>query len=97
MSPIIDSVLLFLLSIPVVMKYRILPIEGTPYWLFGLVFLSLVLNVLLAYRSMILTKASLFVERWRDVLTWFVLGVVVFLTLVTSMVDRKSVAPVWGS
>jgi len=96
MPPIIDSVLLFLLSIPVVMKYRILPIEGTPYWLFGLVFLSLVVNVLLAYRSMVFAKVSRVVERWRDILIWFVLGVVVFLTLVTSMVDRKSVAPVWG-
>lgn len=96
MPPIIDSVLLFLLSIPVVMKYRILPIEGTPYWLFGLVFLSLVVNVLLAYRSMIFTKVSRIVERWRDILTLFVLGVVVFLTLLTSMVDRKNVAPVWG-
>ncbi len=96
MPAIIDAILLFTLSVPVVMKYRILPVEGTPYWLFGLLFAALVANVLLAYRSMVTMKSNQMVERTRDFLIWFVLVVVVGSTVVTAMVDRSRVAPVWG-
>ena len=97
MPPIIDAVLLFALSIPVVMQYRILPIDGTPYWLFGLLFLVLVLNVLLAHRSMIFVKTNALIERARDILILIVLIIVVIGTSITAMVDRYRVAPVWGS
>lgn len=40
----LDALLLFLFSLPVVFKYRILPIEGTPYWLFGILFFFLLSN-----------------------------------------------------
>ena len=96
MPAIIDAILLFTLSVPVVMKYRILPVEGTPYWLFGLLFIAFVANVLLAYRSMVITKSNQMLERTRDFLIWFVLVMVVGGTVVTAMVDRNRVAPVWG-
>ncbi|MEK7060603.1 MAG: hypothetical protein AAB937_00020 [Patescibacteria group bacterium] len=96
MPPIVDAVLLFALSIPVVMKYRILPIDGTPYWLFGVLFLALVFNVLLAYRSMIILRISASGERARNILMLIVLMIVVVGTSVTAMVDRNRVAPVWG-
>lgn len=96
MPAIVDAILLFTLSIPVVMKYRILPIEGTPYWLFGLLFIALVVNVLLAYRSMVISKLNKMLERIRDFLIWFVLVMVVGGTVLTAMVDRNRVAPVWG-
>lgn len=96
MPAIVDAILLFTLSIPVVMKYRILPIVGTPYWLFGLLFVALVGNVLLAYRSMVITKSNKLMEYVRDLLLWFVLIMVVGGTVVTAMVDRNRVAPVWG-
>lgn len=96
MPAIVDAILLFTLSVPVVMKYRILPIVGTPYWLFGLLFVALVANVLLAYRSMVIPKINPALERTRDLLIWFVLAVVVGGTTVTAMVDRSRVAPVWG-
>ncbi len=96
MPAIIDAILLFTLSVPVVMKYRILSIVGTPYWLFGLLFVALVANVLLAYRSMVIPKINPVLERTRDLLIWFVLLVVVGGTTVTAMVDRSRVAPVWG-
>ena len=42
LATVLDSILLFAFAVPVVMKYRILPVEGTPYWLFGILFLILV-------------------------------------------------------
>ena len=39
-----DSILLFVLVIPFIMTYRIGP-NDTPYWLFGLIFLGLLLNL----------------------------------------------------
>lgn len=96
MPAIVDAILLFTLSVPVVMKYRILPVEGTPYWLFGLLFVAFVVNVLLAYRSMVITKLNIMLERTRDFLIWLVIVMVVGGTVVTAMVDRNRVAPVWG-
>lgn len=84
---ILDSVLLFALSIPVVMKYRILPIEGTPYWLFGILFALLIGNCLLS----IIGK-----NRYKQ---WFliaILGITVGGATVTAIVDRAKTAPVYG-
>ena len=44
----LDALLLFVLSVPVMMHYRVLPIEGTPYWLFGILFFILFANVLVS-------------------------------------------------
>lgn len=96
MPPIVDAILLFSLSIPVVMKYRLLPITGTPYWLFGVLFIVLVVNILLAYHSMMVKKVPVLIEKTRDLLVWFVVFVVVICTTTTAMVDRSRVAPVWG-
>ena len=64
--------------------------------LFGLLFVALVVNVLLAYRSMVITKLNITLERTRDFLIWLVMVMVVGGTVVTAMVDRNRVAPVWG-
>lgn len=96
MSAIVDAILLFTLAVPVVMKYRILPIIGTPYWLFGVLITALVINVLLAIRSMVISKRNQLLEQIRDFLIWFVLVAVVGGTVVTAIVDRNQVAPVWG-
>lgn len=84
---ILDSVLLFALSIPVVMKYRILPIEGTPYWLFGILFLLLVVNCFLSFIGN---------NRYKN---WFLVATLVLVLggpMITAMVDRAKTAPVYG-
>src|SRR5689334_2301059 len=86
---LINAGLLFALSVPVVMKYRILPIEGTPYWLFGLLFLLLIGNVLLC----VYKKNS---KNIQTIILWVVLAIVVGGTTFTAIVDRGKTAPVYG-
>ncbi len=91
----LNAILLFALGFPLVMKYRILPVEGTPYWLFGVLFVLWVGNCALAFFRKQIEK-KLPVQSIRNVI------LVVSLTLViggitwTSIADRHRVAPVWG-
>lgn len=78
----LTAVLLFALSIPVVMGYRILPIEGTPYWLFGILFTLLVINILR--------------PKLTKFLLWPILAIVVGGTILTAIVDRAKTAPIFG-
>lgn len=91
----LDAGLLFLLAVPMVMKYRILPIEGTPYWLFGVLFLLLTLNIFISLFPKILPK-NLAVGKIKTLITWLVIVIVVGGVTVTSIVDRRRVAPVYG-
>ena len=52
----LDALLLFVLSVPVVMRYRILPIEGTPYWLFGILFIVLLINIVISIYHSVFEK-----------------------------------------
>lgn len=91
----LDAILLFVLSVPVVMRYRILPVTGTPYWLFGIVFFILTANVLISlYPHHI--GARKFVMRIKTVLLSMTLMIVVGGTMITSIVDRAKTAPVYG-
>ncbi|MEK7129424.1 MAG: hypothetical protein AAB803_00240 [Patescibacteria group bacterium] len=90
----LDALLLFVLSVPVVMRYRILPIEGTPYWLFGILFLILITNVLVSlypgfFKKTIVLKAKL-------LFLMATLAIVVGGTTVTAIVDRSRTAPVYN-
>lgn len=96
LSSVIDSVLLFAFSIPVVMQYRILPVDGTPYWLFGLLFLMLTLHCFVSLYPEVL-------GRWKKQaakLKMFFLITTLVITLggasVTAMFDRARTAPVYG-
>ena len=84
----VNAILLFALAIPLVMKYRILPVEGTPYWLFGVLFVMLVTNVLI----------SLFPGRTKlkNVLFWGSIAIALGGVLWTSIVDRARTAPALG-
>jgi len=84
----INGILLFALTVPLVMKYRILPIEGTPYWLFAIFFVLLVANVLLTLFS----KAT----RLRFLCIWGSIAIALGGVLWTSMVDRWQTAPALG-
>lgn len=78
----LNATLLFALSIPVVMGYRILPVEGTPYWLFGMLFALLLVNILR--------------PKLTKFLIWPILVIVVGGTTWTAIVDRVKTAPVYG-
>ena len=101
MSLALDAALLFALSIPVVMGYRILPVDGTPYWLFGILFLLLTMNVVISVYPDALPrswrgKKDTGIERMKTWLIWIVLAIVVGGTMWTAMVDRSRTAPVFN-
>lgn len=85
---LLSSVLLFAFSIPVVTHYRILPVPGTPYWLFGILFFSLFLHLMLSFTSIW--------GRVRNVLFWMILVIVLGGTMVTAIADRGNTAPAYG-
>ncbi len=89
----LNAVLLFALAVPVVMTYRILPVEGTPYWLFGLLFFALGVNVLLGLYPEVLGKRSVRLSAIRRGILLFVLGVTVVATTWTAIADRHKTAP----
>ncbi len=91
----LDAGLLFLLAVPVVMKYRILPVEGTPYWLFGILFLLLTFNIFISVFSHSLFK-KFAIGKVKIIITGLVLAIVVGGVTVTAIVDRHNVAPVYG-
>lgn len=91
----LDAILLFVLSVPVVMRYRILPVVGTPYWLFGILFILLTGNVLISvYPHPIGTRK--FVMGIKAILVCMTLMIVVGGTMITSIIDRVKTAPAYG-
>lgn len=92
----LDALLLYALTIPIVMKYRILPVEGTPYWLFGILFTLLTLNVVIAIYPDILGVWKKRAETVKHILFFGVVMIVLGGVTVTAMVDRARVAPVYG-
>lgn len=90
----LPAILLFAFSIPIVMKYRILPIEGTPYWLFGILFFSLITKVIIDLYPEFLKQYNRHISR---ALLIIVLVIVVGGTTATAIADRHRIAPVWGT
>lgn len=90
----VPAILLFAFSIPVVMKYRILPIEGTPYWLFGVLFFCLIAKVLVDLYPSVVKQHAAGISR---ALLIVVLLIVVGGATGTAIVDRHRIAPVWGT
>lgn len=81
----IDTILLFTLSLPWPLKYRIFPTEGTPYILFGIYFALLFFYAALG-------------KKWRAklIVLFVIIGIASGGPLVTAIVDRSRVAPVFG-
>lgn len=90
-----DALLLFALSIPVVMHYRILPVEGTPYWLFGLLFAILTGNILISFNSFFSKRIKL-LSTFKSLFLWAALTIVIVGVMLTAIVDRSKTAPVYG-
>lgn len=96
MSPTLDALLLYALSIPIVMQYRLLPIDGTPYWLFGILFIVLTTNVVISGYPNILGAWKKHLDKIKDIILIIVLSIVLVGVLGTAMVDRARTAPVYG-
>lgn len=90
----LDALLLFVLSVPLVMQYRILPIEGTPYWLFGVLFFLLTSNILFSLNIISLSLKLL--ERIKTTFFWAIMIIVIGGITVTAIVDRHKSAPIYG-
>lgn len=91
----IDTILLLALSLPWPLKYRIFPMEGTPYILFGIYFALLLTYIALDVGWM---RTRTLQAKWRAKLTVLVavIGIAAGGTLITAIVDRSRVAPVFG-
>jgi len=78
------------------MRYRILPVSGTPYWLFGILFIILAANCFVSFYPDTLGKW----KKYLNPLKMFFLIVTICITLggasVTAMFDRAKTAPVYG-
>jgi hypothetical protein len=88
----LSAALLFALAIPIVMQYRILPVTGTPYWLFGILFILLIIKVLVSLYPAMVGK---WVSKVSTTLLVSVLAIVLVGTTWTAIADRHRVAPVW--
>jgi len=96
LSAVLDSVLLFSLAIPIVMQYRILPVEGTPYWLFGVLFIILTGTVFVSVFPDSLGKMKTHVSRIKLFGIACAITIALGGSMVTAMFDRAKTAPVWG-
>lgn len=86
-----DSILLFILVVPYIMTYGLLPGE-TPYWLFGLIFASLALYVLLD----VIDLKEILYNRSKSILLLLTIILVLGSSFASSIVSRHLVAPIYG-
>lgn len=86
----LDSILLFALVIPFIMYYRIGP-GDTPYWLFGLIFLGLLLNIIV---DLLDIKAVLY-NRLKQILLGFIILAVVGGAFFAAIVVRHQTHPIY--
>ena len=87
----LDTVLLFALTIPFIMTYRISP-GDTPYWLFGLIFLGLLFYIILDLVDMKEKIRFLL----KHILLWALIVVVIGSAYVSSIIVRHQTSPEYG-
>lgn len=91
----VDAGLLMALAFPIVMRYRIMPIEGTPYWLFGVLFFLFILNISISLFSNYFGK-YIPVAKTKFFITLSVITIVVGGATATAIADRHRIAPALG-
>ncbi|OGG01338.1 hypothetical protein A2Z33_02910 [Candidatus Gottesmanbacteria bacterium RBG_16_52_11] len=90
----LDAILLFAFVLPVIFRYKILPGEVTPYWLFGLLFAVLTINTALSFfRDGLKGFLKINYEKIRTVLTVSVVTAVIVGVMGGAIVDRGRIAP----
>lgn len=87
----LNSVLLFALVIPFIMTYRISHLE-TPYWLFGLIFLGLLFNIILDFLKINLSKYYLL----KKITLWFLIISVIGSAFISAIIVRHQTAPIYN-
>jgi hypothetical protein len=95
-TAVFDSLLLFALAIPVVMKYRILPVEGTPYWLFGVLFFILGAHCFVSVYPDMLGSYKKHLDKIKMFFVLVTIAITLGGAVVTAMFDRARTAPVYG-
>lgn len=96
LTAVFDSLLLFAFAIPVVMKYRILPVDGTPYWLFGVLFFILGAHGFVSVYPDVLGRYKKYLDRIKMFFVLATIAITVGGVVVTAMFDRAKTAPVYG-
>jgi len=86
----LSNILLFALSIPFVMTYRISP-GDTPFLLFGLIFLALLLYVVLDITKI---KEALYF-KYKQIILWFIIFATVGAGFYSAIIVRHNVAPIY--
>lgn len=86
----LDSILLFALTIPFIMNYRIGPGE-TPYWLFGFIFLSLLLYGILD----IVRLSEKLYSRLKQISLWVIIFTVIGSAFSAAIIVRHNTAPTY--
>lgn len=81
---------LFVLSVPVVMQYRIFPVEGTSYIVFLLFFLLNIANILYC---LFIKSETVKSEAVKNIFTWSIILIVFVGAMWTSIADRGRIAP----
>lgn len=87
---VFGATLLFALSTPVVMHYRIFPVEGTSYPVFLAFFL---LNLINIFYSLYTKSNELVFNKVTNFLTWGVIVIALVGAMWTSIADRGKIAP----
>ncbi len=82
--------LLFIVTVPVVMGYKISPGEGTSYVLFLFYFLLNIVNILY---SLLASGNAKKIELIKTILTWAIVLIVLVGSIGTAIVDRGRIAP----
>jgi len=88
----LDTVLQFALIIPFIMTYRLSP-GVTPYWLFGLIFLALIGNVILDVRFFSI-KETLY-NKVKLILLWFLIFASIGAGIFSEIIVRHQTAPIY--
>lgn len=91
MNIALSSILLFALTIPYIMTVR-LSWEDTPFWLFGMIFLLLLLNVI--FDTFYAKKKYYF--RIKYFVVWSLIILVLGSTFISAIVVRHRVAPIYN-
>lgn len=88
-----DSILLFTLVIPFIMTYSLSP-SNTPFWLFGLIFLGLIIYIVVDldfFKIRIITGPS-----FKNLLSWVMVVGVIWSVLFSAIVTRHQSSIIYG-
>lgn len=86
-----DSVLLFALTAPFIMNYRLSPTD-TPYWLFGLIFLSLIIYIVLDLLNL---KEKIYF-KFKQIVLWLIIIEVIGSSFASAIIVRHQLHPIYG-